>query len=286
MKGRCLEGALIRACFRVGRRLDCFLHCWIITSQRLVRRNRYTSLLIVMKGYRERDQGTRGIPWWNYEDCTDSILARFPCLETGACLAFLYQVPGVSRDVNGFKRDLLKLWFTGYKRVVHNDSSSFEHAFVGELRDGKVSGFHNWYIIDIADSQGVCWHWKKRRETSIITGISSQKERARSMNRSWVCNYRGLTRSRTSALFWWVWVQSVRLHCIRFVSTWSTSLIGRDWEESKCRSRCIRFMAQRLVVATSIVDKYIFSRLELCLLLLNSHSTIIYCSKCLRISLS
>jgi poly(U)-specific endoribonuclease len=43
-----------------------------------------------------------------------------------------------------FARLLDKLWFALYRRGTRNDSCGFEHVFVGEERDGKVMGMHNW----------------------------------------------------------------------------------------------------------------------------------------------
>ena len=40
---------------------------------------------------------------------------------------------------------LLKdIWFTPYRRWRPNDSSGFEHVFVGEESRGKIIGLHNW----------------------------------------------------------------------------------------------------------------------------------------------
>ncbi|TYZ56957.1 hypothetical protein PybrP1_010152 [[Pythium] brassicae (nom. inval.)] len=49
-----------------------------------------------------------------------------------------------SGDMRAFKRKLDYLWFGLYRRQTANDSSGFEHVFVGEERDGKISGCHNW----------------------------------------------------------------------------------------------------------------------------------------------
>ena len=39
------------------------------------------------------------------------------------------------------------LWFTLYRQEAANDSSAFEHVFLGEVRDGKVIGLHNWLTL-------------------------------------------------------------------------------------------------------------------------------------------
>jgi hypothetical protein len=39
---------------------------------------------------------------------------------------------------------LNEIWFELYKRETKNDSSGFEHVFLGENRRGETTGFHNW----------------------------------------------------------------------------------------------------------------------------------------------
>lgn len=43
-----------------------------------------------------------------------------------------------SGDARAFKRKLDFIWFGLYKRQAHNDSSGFEHVFIGEERDVRV----------------------------------------------------------------------------------------------------------------------------------------------------
>lgn len=50
-------------------------------------------------------------------------------------------------DPQAFRRELYKIWFNLYRREAQNDSSGFEHVFVGEERNGQVIGFHNWMQI-------------------------------------------------------------------------------------------------------------------------------------------
>ncbi|KAL7078084.1 hypothetical protein ACQ4LE_002093 [Meloidogyne hapla] len=44
-----------------------------------------------------------------------------------------------------FRRLLEQLWFGTYSRTLGQpDSSGFEHVFIGEFKNGQVSGLHNW----------------------------------------------------------------------------------------------------------------------------------------------
>lgn len=57
-------------------------------------------------------------------------------------------------SVDGFKKQLNALWFGLYRRESNNDSSGFEHVFVGEERGGKVMGMHNWIQLYIEEQRG------------------------------------------------------------------------------------------------------------------------------------
>ncbi|KAJ3414092.1 hypothetical protein HDV05_007126 [Chytridiales sp. JEL 0842] len=59
-----------------------------------------------------------------------------------------------SPDMEGFKKELQKMWFELYKRTVQNDSSPFEHTFVGEIKNNAVIGFHNWIMLAIEEKRG------------------------------------------------------------------------------------------------------------------------------------
>ena len=49
--------------------------------------------------------------------------------------------------MNEFLSEVHKLWFDLYSRHGRNDSSGFEHVFVGEIKNDEVTGLHNWIQI-------------------------------------------------------------------------------------------------------------------------------------------
>lgn len=64
---------------------------------------------------------------------------------------YWFQEPFRFQDYQAFKNELQRIWFDPYKRSrtsTHNDSSGFEHVFLGEITQRKqgrcVSGLHNW----------------------------------------------------------------------------------------------------------------------------------------------
>ncbi|NXR73913.1 ENDOU endoribonuclease, partial [Pycnonotus jocosus] len=55
-----------------------------------------------------------------------------------------------------FVQRLKEMWFGLYSRGDgEQDSSGFEHVFSGEVKKGKVSGFHNWIRFYLLEKQGV-----------------------------------------------------------------------------------------------------------------------------------
>lgn len=62
----------------------------------------------------------------------------------------------VPADTAGFIKVLHKIWFELYTRTRggRGDSSGFEHVFVGEVKNGEVSGFHNWVAFYLEEKKG------------------------------------------------------------------------------------------------------------------------------------
>ncbi|XP_036007372.1 poly(U)-specific endoribonuclease-A [Fundulus heteroclitus] len=68
--------------------------------------------------------------------------------------AFLY-TKGVYKSESEFIQDLKNMWFGLYSRNNNAlDSSGFEHIFAGEIKGGKVSGFHNWIQFYLLEKRG------------------------------------------------------------------------------------------------------------------------------------
>lgn len=57
-------------------------------------------------------------------------------------------------QVKDFINELQALWFTLYSRKAKNDSSGFEHVFLGEIKDNQVIGMHNWIQIYLQEKKG------------------------------------------------------------------------------------------------------------------------------------
>jgi len=67
-----------------------------------------------------------------------------------------YEEGTIPTSIEGFQKLLHKLWFDLYHRSRGGraDSSGFEHVFVGEEKNGQISGFHNWIQFYIEEKKG------------------------------------------------------------------------------------------------------------------------------------
>lgn len=65
---------------------------------------------------------------------------------------FLIQKGKIGKDPKEF-RDLLKqIWFNMYSRGGGKiGSSGFEHVFLAEIKNGQLSGLHNWLYFNIQE---------------------------------------------------------------------------------------------------------------------------------------
>ena len=85
----------------------------------------------------------------------DSVMSTAPMK---FCHAYCHSKDpeNVSSDATAFRKKLFEIWFKLYRRTRggRNDSSGFDHVFVGEIRDGAISGFHNWIRFYMEEKKG------------------------------------------------------------------------------------------------------------------------------------
>ena len=61
----------------------------------------------------------------------------------------------LGEDTMSFKRLLHRMWFALYPRSRRTKGScAFEHVFLGEVKNGKVNGFHNWLFFLLEEQKG------------------------------------------------------------------------------------------------------------------------------------
>jgi len=58
------------------------------------------------------------------------------------------------RSITDFQNILFDIWFAPYRRYKANDSSGFEHVFVGEEKKGSIIGLHNWVQYYLEEKKG------------------------------------------------------------------------------------------------------------------------------------
>ncbi|CAN0582696.1 unnamed protein product, partial [Ectocarpus sp. 12 AP-2014] len=85
-------------------------------------------------------------------DFIEAIMAT-PCMRYAhAYLVSKGQAPESETD---FKNLLHQTWFAMYSRSRgSDDSSGFEHVFVGESKRGEITGLHNWIQIYSEEKSG------------------------------------------------------------------------------------------------------------------------------------
>ncbi|KHJ77117.1 endoribonuclease XendoU [Oesophagostomum dentatum] len=78
-----------------------------------------------------------------------------------------------SLDDYNFKAELMALWFTPYARGPSTGSSGFEALFAGEVQDGKVIRFANWYRLSQLEKQGLINYQEQKQAVSKTNFVHS-----------------------------------------------------------------------------------------------------------------
>ena len=132
---------------KAGRQTDCSPRPLFapLQSSQLQSRPVYARLMALYDNYQEdvsrREDRTR-----QERREEDQFLTEIINTETmQETIKFLRNKKLWRKSNNDFKKKLSELWFENYSRGGRIlGSSGFEHVFLGEKKNGKVQGFHNW----------------------------------------------------------------------------------------------------------------------------------------------
>ncbi|XP_061544289.1 uridylate-specific endoribonuclease A [Phycodurus eques] len=127
-----------------------------LDEEGLFSRPTYATLLALLDNYNRMTGQTEDVS--SQETAEQDIFLRETMSNTEVgreLFAFLY-TKGVYTSEEEFIYDLKMMWFGLYSRNKGKmDSSGFEHIFAGEIKGGKVSGFHNWIQFYLLEKRGL-----------------------------------------------------------------------------------------------------------------------------------
>ncbi|TNN81403.1 Poly(U)-specific endoribonuclease [Liparis tanakae] len=126
-----------------------------LNEEALFSRPTYAALLAVLDNYDRMTGQTEDFSPQQLAEQEAFIRETMSNTELGRELfAFLY-TKGIYASEEEFLQDLKMMWFGLYSRNNNKmDSSGFEHIFAGEIKGGKVSGFHNWIQFYLLEKRG------------------------------------------------------------------------------------------------------------------------------------
>ncbi|KAI9522978.1 hypothetical protein NQZ68_032541 [Dissostichus eleginoides] len=126
-----------------------------LNEEVLFSRPTYTAFLAVLDNYNRMTGQNEDFSAQQLAEQENFVRETMANTELGRELfAFLY-TKGVYASEEEFLQDLKMMWFGLYSRNNNKkDSSGFEHIFAGEIKGGKVSGFHNWIQFYLLEKRG------------------------------------------------------------------------------------------------------------------------------------
>ncbi|XP_056109848.1 uridylate-specific endoribonuclease A [Rhinichthys klamathensis goyatoka] len=124
-------------------------------SSTLLSKPTYKALLNLLDNYKRMTGEVEDVPSQEVQE-QDTFLQQTMNTELGRELYNFLHSKGAYASQSEFIQDLKMMWFGLYSRSDGKlDSSGFEHIFVGEIKSGKVSGFHNWLQFYQSEKQGL-----------------------------------------------------------------------------------------------------------------------------------
>ncbi|XP_034726447.1 poly(U)-specific endoribonuclease-A [Etheostoma cragini] len=125
-----------------------------LNEEALFSRPTYAALLALLDNYNRMTGQTEDFSPQQLAEQDVFLKETMSNTELGRELfAFLF-TKGIYASEEEFIQDLKMMWFGLYSRSNKMDSSGFEHIFAGEVKGGKVSGFHNWIRFYLLEKKG------------------------------------------------------------------------------------------------------------------------------------
>ncbi|XP_029948077.1 uridylate-specific endoribonuclease A [Salarias fasciatus] len=115
----------------------------------------YAAFLAVLDNYNRMTGQTENFSSQQLSEQDKFLTETMSNTQVGRELFSFLQSKGVYSTESDFIYDLKMMWFGLYSRYNgKQDSSGFEHIFAGEIKSGKVSGFHNWIQFYLLEKSG------------------------------------------------------------------------------------------------------------------------------------
>ncbi|XP_044033583.1 poly(U)-specific endoribonuclease-A isoform X2 [Siniperca chuatsi] len=126
-----------------------------LDEQALFSRPTYAALLAVLDNYHRMTGQTEDFSPQQLAEQETFVKETMSNTDLGRELFAFLSTKGVYASEEEFIQDLKMMWFGLYSRNNKKmDSSGFEHIFAGEVKGGKVSGFHNWIQFYLLEKSG------------------------------------------------------------------------------------------------------------------------------------
>ncbi|XP_050968869.1 uridylate-specific endoribonuclease A isoform X1 [Labeo rohita] len=125
-------------------------------SSTLLAKPTFKALLNLLDNYNRMTGQAEDVPALEEQEQDAFLQATMVDTDVGKELYKFLNSKGVYSSQSEFVQDLKMMWFGLYSRANgQQDSSAFEHTFSGEIKNGKVSGFHNWVQFYLKEKEGL-----------------------------------------------------------------------------------------------------------------------------------
>lgn len=123
-------------------------------DEKIFERPTYKAFIALLDNYISKEGTVESV---TSAECKENSHFLSLCMDTSVMQyvhSYLVAQGKAPPDREKFIQKLSEIWFGLYRRVCDNDSSGFEHVFVGEIRDTEVCGLHNWIQMYLEEKRG------------------------------------------------------------------------------------------------------------------------------------